>query len=56
MSETLQIVMVSALVNGAITWGVMTTKLAWMRRDIDRLEDRVKACESRHFQRRSSDL
>lgn len=56
MSETLQIVLASALMNGAVTWGVMTTKLAWLRRDVDELKDRLKACELRHFQRRNSDL
>lgn len=56
MSETLQIVLASALMNGAVTWGVMTTKLAWLRRDVDDLKERVKVCEARHFQRRSSDL
>lgn len=36
MSEAVQIVLVTALVNGAVTWGVVTTKLAWLRRDVDR--------------------
>lgn len=55
MSETVQIVLVSALVNGAVTWGIMTTKLAWLRRDVDKLESRVEACEARHYNRRASD-
>lgn len=37
MSEAVQIALLTALVNGAVTWGVMTTKLAWLRRDVDRL-------------------
>ena len=49
MSDAVQIALVTAFVNGLITWGVITTKLAWLRRDIDRLESRVNACESRHY-------
>lgn len=37
MSEALAIALVTALVNGAVTWGVVSTKLAWMRRDLDDL-------------------
>lgn len=28
---------IGALLNGAVTWGIVSTKLAWMRRDIDEL-------------------
>lgn len=41
MSEAVQIALVTALLNGAVTWGVMTTKLAWMRRDLDEVRDYV---------------
>ena len=49
MSEALQIALVTALLNGAVTWGVMSTKLAWLRRDVEKLEARVSACEQRHY-------
>ena len=35
MSEAVQIALVTAIVNGAVTWGVISTKLAWLRRDVD---------------------
>lgn len=37
MSESLQIIIVSALVNAGVTWGVISVKLAWLRRDVDNL-------------------
>lgn len=55
MSEAMQIALVTAMINGAVTWGVVSTKLAWLRRDIEKLEDRVSACESRHHNRRHDD-
>lgn len=45
MSEALAIALVTALVNGAVTWGVVSTKLAWMRRDIDDLMQRIRSLE-----------
>lgn len=45
MSEALQIALVTAVINGAVTWGVVSTKLAWARRDIDVLFERVYALE-----------
>ena len=48
MSETVQIAVITALINGAVTWGIISTKLQWLRRDIDDLKIRVNACESRH--------
>lgn len=41
MSDAL-IVLAGAVINGAVTWGVVSTKLAWMRRDIDELREAVK--------------
>lgn len=35
MSEAVQIVLATAVVNGAVTWGIITTKLQWLRRDVD---------------------
>lgn len=37
------IAVVTAAFNGAVTWGVVSTKLAWMRADIDDLKARVNA-------------
>lgn len=31
------IALVTAIINGGVTWGIVSTKLAWMRRDIDDL-------------------
>ena len=33
--------MLSAVVQAAVTWGVISTKLAWIRKDIEDLRDRV---------------
>ncbi len=32
---------ITALVNGAVTWGVVSTKLDWLRADIDRAHRRL---------------
>lgn len=48
MSETVQIAVLTALINGAVTWGIISTKLAWLRRDVDKLDIRATACEARH--------
>jgi hypothetical protein len=45
MSEALQIALVTACANGLVTWGVIATKLAWARRDIDDLFKRVDRLE-----------
>ena len=42
MSEPLQIAIFTAIVNAAVTWGVITTKLAWIRRDLDEVRDDVR--------------
>lgn len=47
MSDTIIVLIVSAALNGAVVWGVVSTKLDWMRRDIDDLEDRVAHLEGR---------
>lgn len=47
MSDTIIVLIVSAALNGAVVWGVVSTKLDWMRRDIDDLEDRVAYLEGR---------
>ena len=48
MSEAIQIALVTAIANGLVTWGVIATKLAWLRRDVDKLDARATACEARH--------
>lgn len=47
MSEALQIALLTALFNGAVTWGVVSTKLAWLRRDVDQLVTRLERLEAR---------
>jgi hypothetical protein len=37
VSPELIVAVVGAILNGAVTWGVMSTKLAWLRRDVDEL-------------------
>ena len=46
MSDPLSVALITALVNGAVTWGVITTKLAWLRHDIDMAFDRIKVLEA----------
>lgn len=51
MSEAMQIALITAAINGAVTWGIITTKLAWIRRDLDEVRDFVfkrKQCEVHH--------
>ncbi len=45
MTENLMILLVSAALNGAVTWGVVSTKLDWMRRDLDELAQRMAYLE-----------
>lgn len=52
MSETVQIALITALINGAVTWGIISTKLAWLRRDVDKLDVRATACEAMHYRPR----
>lgn len=37
MSAEAWLVIIGAVLNGAATWGVISTKLAWIRRDLDEL-------------------
>jgi hypothetical protein len=46
MSDSFQIAIITALINGAVTWGVMSTKLAWLRRDVDMLGIRLDHIEA----------
>lgn len=45
MSEHMLLVLITALVNGAVTWGVVTTKMAWLRRDVDLAHERIDRME-----------
>lgn len=47
MSENLILLLLSGVLNGAVTWGVVTTKLAWMRRDLDDHHTRLRWLEQR---------
>lgn len=50
MTEALQIAIFSAIFNGAVTWGIISTKLQWLRRDVDSLIKRMNQHEN--FDRR----
>lgn len=41
--ETFLTVGAAAIVNGAVTWGVVSVKLEWLRRDVDAAHDRLDA-------------
>lgn len=37
MPDELAVLIIGALVNGLVTWGVVRTQLQWLRRDVDGL-------------------
>ncbi len=41
--EALLVVAITAAVNGAVTWGVVSVKLDWLRADIDHAHRRLDA-------------
>lgn len=43
IGEAALIAVVTALINGAVTWGVVSTKLQWLRADIDHAHRRLDA-------------
>ncbi|WP_431257219.1 hypothetical protein ACQ86G_21540 [Roseateles chitinivorans] len=45
MSESLLMALATVAINGAVTWGVVSTKLAWMRRDLDAHDSRITYLE-----------
>lgn len=47
MSENLLLILLTGVLNGAVTWGVVTTKLAWLRRDLDDHHMRLQWLERR---------
>jgi hypothetical protein len=46
MSDAIALALLTAIVNGAVTWGVVSTKLAWLRRDVDQLQTRLRELEA----------
>lgn len=41
MSDAIIIALMGTVVNGAVTWGIISTKQAWLRKDLDELTRRV---------------
>ena len=50
MSETVWLVIISAVLNGAVVWGVIRTEIKYLRRDVDRAHERMDNFEE--FERR----
>lgn len=40
LSDDLVFMLLSAILNGAVTWGVITTKIQWLRKDVDKITDK----------------
>lgn len=45
MSSELLFTLAGVVLNGAVTWGVVTVKLEWMRRDLDDHHTRLQWLE-----------
>lgn len=45
MSETVWLALLTAVLNGAVTWGVVSTRLEWLRRDVDSILSRLQHLE-----------
>lgn len=45
MSDAVWLALLSALFNGAVTWGVVSTRLEWLRRDVDSILSRLHDLE-----------
>lgn len=41
IGEAVLIAVVSAIINGAVVWGVVSTKLEWLRADVDHAHRRL---------------
>lgn len=41
MNDQLFLILATAAINGAVTWGVVKTQLAWLRRDVDLAHARI---------------
>lgn len=44
MTETLAVILATTALNAAVTWGIVKTQLAWLRRDVDELRALRHAC------------
>ncbi len=40
------LVVFTAVLNGAVTWGVVSTKLQWLRSDVNRAHKRIDKLET----------
>ena len=49
MSEAVAIAIFSAVAQGLVMWGVMSTKLQWLRTDVDDVAERVEYLERRNY-------
>jgi hypothetical protein len=47
MTDAIKIALITAVLNGAVMWGVVSTKLDWMRKDLDKIENRTERLEGR---------
>lgn len=47
MSEPVMIALFGAVANGLVTWGVMSTKLAWHKSLLDDHAQRIRELEAR---------
>lgn len=45
MTTELALAVLGIIANGAVTWGVVSTKLDWLRRDLDNLAMRLSIME-----------
>lgn len=50
MSEAVQVAFITLVVNAAVTWGIVKTQLAWLRRDVDELRELRNALAARAIQ------
>lgn len=45
MNVELGLAVLGIIANGAVTWGIVSTKLDWLRRDLDDLAQRLRMIE-----------
>lgn len=45
MNPELALAVLGIIANGAVTWGIVSTKLDWLRRDLDELAKRMNTIE-----------
>ena len=48
MNENILLIAATALLNGAVTWGIVKTQLAWLRRDVDMAHERISEHDKEH--------